>query len=72
MRVNGQINEVKQLLAWAILGWVTLWQPQFFLELGRKVWQIRQICEICQLSLNYGKLNYISTLEPMTKILIQA
>ena len=30
MRVNGQINKVKQLLVWAILEWVTIWQPHVF------------------------------------------
>ena len=45
--VNGQINEAKQLLAWAILGWVTIWQPQYFFSLA--------VRHIYQLSLNYGK-----------------
>ena len=31
---NGQINEVEQLLAWAILRWVTIWYQYFFFTLA--------------------------------------
>ena len=41
-QVNSCLTSLIQLLAWAILGWVIIWQPQFF-SVGRKVRQIRQI-----------------------------
>ena len=43
VRVNDQINDVKQLLAWAILGWVTIWQPQFFFSLAETLGKLGKL-----------------------------
>ena len=43
MKVNGQVNEVKQILAWAILGRVTIWQPQIFFSLAEKLGKLGKL-----------------------------
>ena len=55
--MNGKITEVKQSAIRLILRWVTIWYPNIlsFFSLAITDKNIRQICQILQINMSFGK-----------------